>query len=495
MVHSLQDSLLRGSKNWEIYHNIFTAESSYYSALAIRGGTGVVWGNIYNGSYTQDLRFDNVRSFSTVSGAAGKCDGTSMWDGNTEGMNGYACRDQVGRGTDAWLWQDSDPYPPQALLPAYIWLNRRQTGDIGRVSIVNDSDIHIQANRDYYNEIASFDGTSGVGVGLYANRPANCTTGVAYWATDQGTWNKTVGGDQGLLYKCTSTNTWELYYTPYEYPHPLQGGTSYLLTLTIAGDGSGVVPSDPAGIASSTSTTWSFADDSEVTLTATPSGDDTVAWSGTDGAECTGLTCTVTMSAARAVTATFTNVAPVQWVVTRSYVGSGTTSPAEGDGVVNDDATATTTQTPSEHWTFAGWSGTCGCTGTDSCAPTVTANCTIIATWTEAAKKSITITFPDNGELITSDKCGLYCGQGDVNYDCSCDWYAEDVTLTCTPATGYYGCTMTGDDCVSGVCTPNDQTVTVTSTNGRAATTNKDGSTATATVNRDGSTATATIVR
>src|SRR5213593_4734233 len=28
-------------------------------------------------------------------------------------------------------------------------------------------------------------------------------------------------GASGVLYKCTATNTWTLYYTPYTYPHPL----------------------------------------------------------------------------------------------------------------------------------------------------------------------------------------------------------------------------------------------------------------------------------
>ena len=64
-----------------------------------------------------------------------------------------------------------------------------------------------------------FDGTTGVGEGLLANRPATCTTGVGYWATDQGSWNQI--GEDGLFYRCTSTNTWAAYYTPYDYPHPL----------------------------------------------------------------------------------------------------------------------------------------------------------------------------------------------------------------------------------------------------------------------------------
>ena len=62
---------------------------------------------------------------------------------------------------------------------------------------------------------------SGVGVGELESKPTTCTTGVGYWATDQGDWN-TLGND-GILYKCTSTDTWEIYYEPYTYPHPLRG--------------------------------------------------------------------------------------------------------------------------------------------------------------------------------------------------------------------------------------------------------------------------------
>jgi len=51
---------------------------------------------------------------------------------------------------------------------------------------------------------------------------------VGYWATDQGSWNQSGSGGQGVLYKCTATNTWTLYYTPYTYPHPLQGGSTIL---------------------------------------------------------------------------------------------------------------------------------------------------------------------------------------------------------------------------------------------------------------------------
>ncbi|MGB5287393.1 MAG: T9SS type A sorting domain-containing protein, partial [Ignavibacteriaceae bacterium] len=47
-----------------------------------------------------------------------------------------------------------------------------------------------------------------------------CTPGVGYWTTDAGTWNQ--NGEDGILYKCTSANTWEIYYEPLMYPHPLR---------------------------------------------------------------------------------------------------------------------------------------------------------------------------------------------------------------------------------------------------------------------------------
>ncbi len=71
-------------------------------------------------------------------------------------------------------------------------------------------------NVHFWRESESFDGTAGVGTGLLADRPAICTPGVAYWATDE-----------QKLYRCESANVWTLYYVPYAYPHPLRTSLNY----------------------------------------------------------------------------------------------------------------------------------------------------------------------------------------------------------------------------------------------------------------------------
>ncbi len=177
----------------------------------------------------------------------------SAWDGNTDAL-GYPAIDQPGRGQGDLL-TGSFPskvnsttgtiaWPNQALEPIYIWKNTGLSGISGG-AYTDNSGARVLANRDYYPQASGiqttptspFDGTVGTGWGTLANRPTTCTTGVAYWATDQGSWNHSASnpygvnqaGASGVLYKATSTNTWTLYYTPYTYPHPLRpsddGGT------------------------------------------------------------------------------------------------------------------------------------------------------------------------------------------------------------------------------------------------------------------------------
>ncbi|MBM3292757.1 hypothetical protein FJY84_08785 [Candidatus Bathyarchaeota archaeon] len=75
-------------------------------------------------------------------------------------------------------------------------------------------------NIHFWQQEATFDGSSGVGAGLISQRPATCTTeGVAWWATDE-----------EKLYRCKN-GAWKLYYVPYPYPHPLRLGDSEEIDL------------------------------------------------------------------------------------------------------------------------------------------------------------------------------------------------------------------------------------------------------------------------
>jgi hypothetical protein len=126
---------------------------------------------------------------------------------------------------------------PQHVNNSYYWEDRRWSGALLTAGILSDCCAVLAENGTHWNQQASFNGTVGVGVGLYSVRPASCSTGVGYWATDS-----------NVFYKATAPNVWSAYYTPLSYPHPLvmaQDGTGGAM---LWGGGPGSTNSTPASL-------------------------------------------------------------------------------------------------------------------------------------------------------------------------------------------------------------------------------------------------------
>lgn len=175
----------RGCRWIESYENdeTWTAVNSPDRAAEIRGGSGVFFNNRVtvpvglNSMLKFQIQRDFVADADWAGGGSGKCDGSSGYDGNTGGGAGYPCVDQPGRGTSNALTRGGSPSPAplawvgNALEPIYVWGNTLNGTSNNTVNLGSGTlAAHGQQNRDWYN-----DGTE---------RPG---------------------------------------YTPYTYPHPLQG--------------------------------------------------------------------------------------------------------------------------------------------------------------------------------------------------------------------------------------------------------------------------------
>jgi hypothetical protein len=210
----------RGMASIEIYENTQNVTANLSRIANWRGGTGMIWGNTSTvsggGSYSGGFQTQIYRSCSSYA-PYGICSGSSPWDENKAGQEGAACLDSAGHYFGPFGAQSG----PSQLKPMYGWSNL-MNGSRVDVSIDNNpNDIsgctrgsvyHTLPNREVYNQVSSFNGSVGVGVGLQSARPSTCTLNVGYWATDTRTF-----------FQCGTANNWSVYYAPYAYPHPLTG--------------------------------------------------------------------------------------------------------------------------------------------------------------------------------------------------------------------------------------------------------------------------------
>jgi hypothetical protein len=211
---------------------------------------------------------------------------------------------------------------------------------------------------------------------------------------------------------------------------------SYSLSVTKAGDGGGTVTSSPAGITCGSTCSAAFDSGTAVTLSAAP--DSSSIFSGWSGA-CSGTgSCSVSMTQARSVTATFTAKPPgFSLFVTKAGDGGGTvTSSPAGincgstcSASFGVDTTVTLSATPNSTSIFSGWSG--ACSGTGSCSVSMTQTRSVTATFTaKPPTYSLSVTKAgDGGGTVTSSPAGINCGSAcSATYD-----LGTVVTLSATP--------------------------------------------------------------
>ncbi|MDC4223902.1 MAG: PA14 domain-containing protein [Candidatus Manganitrophus sp.] len=240
------------------------------------------------------------------------------------------------------------------------------------------------------------------------------------------------------------------------------------LTVTKSGTGTGTVTSSPAGIDCGATCSALFNINSSVTLTATPAANSIfTGWTGCTSTS--GTSCTVTLNAAKTVSASFT-LQTFALTVAKSGSGSGTvTSSPAGincgttcSAAFNSGTAVTLTASPSADSNFTGWSG--ACTGTGTCAVTMDAVKTATATFS-LKTFSLSVTKTGNGTgTVTSSPGGIDCGA-----DCSESYNINTaVTLTAVPFpdsnfSGWSGCDSTnGTACTVNITAAKSATATFT---------------------------------
>ena len=234
---------------------------------------------------------------------------------------------------------------------------------------------------------------AGTGTGNITSTPAgiNCPTtcSASFPQNTKVTLSETPGANNtfaGWSGACTGAATCSFAVTAAESVTATFGSASPSYALAVTTAGTGAVTSTPAGINCPTTCAASFMQNTQVALSETPGANSIFAgWSGA----CTGLaTCSVTVTTAESVTATF-SPAPPSYTVTVTMAGTGMGTVTSTPAGINCPTTCSASfaqntqvalsETPVANSIFAGWSG--ACTGLATCSVTVTAAESVTATF------------------------------------------------------------------------------------------------------------------
>ncbi|HEV7609245.1 MAG TPA: PA14 domain-containing protein, partial [Steroidobacteraceae bacterium] len=268
--------------------------------------------------------------------------------------------------------------------------------------------------------------SSPAGISCGATCSANYTSGASVTLTQAAASGSTFAGWSGA---CTGTGACTVSMTAARSVTATfnSSATTFALTVTKAGSGAGTVSSSPAGVSCGATCTASFSSGTSVMLTASAaSGSTFTGW----GGACSGTgSCTVSMTAARAVTATFNSASTFALSVSKAGTGTGTvtSSPSGincGTTCSANYATGTSvtlTAAAATGSTFAGWSG--ACSGT-SCVLSMTAARAVTATFNTSGGTGTTcanpVTFTNNTGNFNTTGAVCYRTNATINgWGCS----------------------------------------------------------------------------
>ena len=212
------------------------------------------------------------------------------------------------------------------------------------------------------------------------------------------------------------------------------------LTLSVAVTGVGTVNSSPAGIHCGSSCSAGFNQDASVTLTASPEAGQVFSnWSGA----CSGnaATCTLTMNAAKSVTANFVPAGTGTFALNVSVTGSGkvTSSPSgiNCSTACSANFSAGTSvalaAAPAAGYVFSAWGGAC-IGNTTTCTVSMNAARSVTASFkpVNSAQFMLSVAVTGSG-TVSSSPTGINCGSV-----CNASFNSgTNVTLTASPASGY----------------------------------------------------------
>ena len=236
------------------------------------------------------------------------------------------------------------------------------------------------------------------------------------------------------------------------------GGSS---TGTVTGPGITCIHGSDPGDCSET-----YADGEMITLTASGTGGSTfTGWSGA----CTGTgTCNLTMSADRAVTATFADPVSTPRTLTvtaptnGSIEGTGIDCPGDCTETYPTGTLVTLDAVADPGYEFGSWTGACASDPDDSCEVTMSANRSVGASFSAAGSFDVTVDLDGTGTGSVTGTNGFSCPAT----ACSKSYApGTTVTLNASPASGSTFVGWSGDCTGTGSCvvvTSEDQFVTAT---------------------------------